>query len=68
MTGSGMWGIVTNGVSMNYVQDAINDLGISDKVSLLRLGFSHPMPENLILKFLKSVDRVLVAEELEPVM
>jgi len=68
MTGTGKWGIVTNGVSMNYVQDAVNDLGISGKVTLLRLGFSHPMPEKLILKFLKSVDKVLVVEELEPVM
>jgi indolepyruvate ferredoxin oxidoreductase alpha subunit len=68
MTGTGKCGIVTNGVSMNYVQDAINDLGISDKVTLLRLGFSHPMPENLIVKFLKGVDKVLVVEELEPIM
>ena len=66
--GTGKWGIVTNGVSMNYVQDALNDLGINEKVKLLRLGFSHPMPENLILKFLKGVDAVLVVEELEPIM
>ena len=68
MAGTGKWGIVTNGVSMNYVQDALNDLGINDKVTVLRLGFSYPMPENLILKFLKGVDKVLVVEELEPVM
>lgn len=66
--GTGKWGIVTNGVSINYVQDAIKDLGIKDKVTILRLGFSHPMPENLIVKFLSSVDKVLVIEELEPVM
>jgi len=66
--GSGRWGIVTNGVSMNYVQDALKDLGIEEKVAILRLGFSHPMPENMIEKFLKSVDSVLVVEELEPVM
>jgi indolepyruvate ferredoxin oxidoreductase alpha subunit len=66
--GSGTWGIVTNGVSMNYVQDAVKDLGIGDKVAILRLGFSYPMPERLIEKFLNTVDRVLVVEELEPVM
>jgi len=66
--GNGKWGIVTNGVSMNYVQDAINDLGIGDKVAILRLGFSYPMPEKMIEKFLREVDRVLVVEELEPVM
>ncbi len=66
--GNGKWGIVTNGVSMNYVQDAINDLGIGDKVAILRLGFSYPMPEKMIEKFLSNVDKVLVVEELEPVM
>jgi indolepyruvate ferredoxin oxidoreductase alpha subunit len=65
--GNGPWGIVTNGVSINYVQDAVKDLGISDKVTVLRLGFSHPMPEKMILKFLTGVDKVLVAEELEPI-
>jgi indolepyruvate ferredoxin oxidoreductase alpha subunit len=65
--GNGPWGIVANGVTYDYVQDALNDLGISDKVTTLRLGFSHPMPEKMIVKFLTGVDKVLVAEELEPV-
>ena len=66
--GNGKWGIVTNGVSLSYVQDAVNDLGIGDKVTILRLGFSYPMPENMIVKFLTRVEKVLVVEELEPVM
>jgi len=68
IVGNGTWGIVTNGVSMNYVQDAVKDLGIAEKVTILRLGFSHPMPERMIEKFLRTVERVLVVEELEPVM
>ncbi|MFW6147613.1 MAG: indolepyruvate ferredoxin oxidoreductase subunit alpha [Thermodesulfobacteriota bacterium] len=66
--GGGKWGIITNGVSMNYVQDAVKDLGIEEKVAILRLGFSYPLPEKLIEKFLGSVDSVLIVEELEPVM
>ena len=66
--GNGKWGIVTNGVSLSYVQDAVDDLGIGDKVTILRLGFSYPMPENMIVKFLTRVEKVLVVEELEPVM
>jgi len=66
--GTGAWGIVTNGVSMNYVQDAVKDLDIGEKIAILRLGFSHPMPERMIEKFLRTVERVLVVEELEPVM
>ncbi len=66
--GQGKWGIVANGVSFNYVNDAVRDLGISDKVSILKLGFSWPLPRNLIVRFLKQVEKVLVVEELEPVM
>jgi len=66
--GNGNWGIVANGVSFNYVSDAVSDLGISDKVSILKLGFSWPMPGNLCTRFLKQVSKVLVVEELEPVV
>jgi indolepyruvate ferredoxin oxidoreductase alpha subunit len=66
--GKGKWGIVTNGVSFNYVSDAVSDLGIADKVSILKLGFSWPMPKTLCTEFMKRVDSILVVEELEPVM
>jgi indolepyruvate ferredoxin oxidoreductase, alpha subunit len=66
--GKGKWGIVANGVSVNYVQDAIEDLGIGNDTAILRLGFSYPMPHDIILKFLNSVEKVLVVEELEPIM
>ncbi len=65
--GNGKWGIVTNGASHNYVQDAVADLKIQDKVRILKLGFSYPMPKQLCTRFLKSVDKVLVVEELEPI-
>jgi len=66
--GSGKWGIVTNGVSFNYVSDAVSDLGIQDQVSILKAGFSWPLPKGLIKQFLEQVDKVLVVEELEPIM
>ncbi|MBN2125052.1 MAG: indolepyruvate ferredoxin oxidoreductase subunit alpha, partial [Deltaproteobacteria bacterium] len=65
--GKGKWGIVANGVSVDYVKDAVTDLGIADKVSILKLGFSWPLPKDLCVKFLKQVDKVLVVEELEPI-
>jgi indolepyruvate ferredoxin oxidoreductase alpha subunit len=68
ISGSGKWGIICNGVSYNYVNDAIKDLDISDKIRVLRLGFSNPLPEQLIKDFLKSSEKVLVVEEGEPYM
>src|SRR4030043_1784626 len=41
-----------------------NDL----KVKILKLAFSHPFPEKLVLDFINNVDNILVAEEVEPVM
>ncbi len=68
ITGSGPFGIVANGVSRNYVKDAVADLGITDKVRLLEIGFSHPMPDSLITSFLQGCTKVLVVEEGEPYM
>jgi len=64
--GKGVWGVVTSGVSSNYVEDALAELGLQDRVQVLKLGFTQPLPVNLILKFLGPLERVLVVEELEP--
>jgi len=66
INGQGSWGIICNGVSFNYVTDAVNDLGIADKVATLRIGFSHPLPEKLIKKFVAEREKILVVEEGEP--
>ena len=68
ITGSGDLGIICNGVSYNYVSDAIQDMGIENKTKVLRLGFSHPLPPKLIKNFLKECQKVLVVEEGEPYM
>jgi indolepyruvate ferredoxin oxidoreductase alpha subunit len=68
ITGSGSLGIICNGVSYNYVSDAVQDLGIEDKARVLRIGFSHPLPPRLIKGFLKECEKVLIVEEGEPFM
>ncbi|MCG8338121.1 MAG: indolepyruvate ferredoxin oxidoreductase subunit alpha, partial [Proteobacteria bacterium] len=67
-SGTGEFGIVCNGVSHGYVGDAIKELDVEDKVRVLRIGFSNPMPDGMITKFLKECSQVLVVEEGEPVM
>ncbi|MGD8881106.1 MAG: indolepyruvate ferredoxin oxidoreductase subunit alpha, partial [Desulfobacterales bacterium] len=68
INGDGKWGIVCNGVSYNYASDAIKELHIDDKVKILRVGFSYPMPEKAIKAFLKKCEKVLIIEEGEPYM
>jgi indolepyruvate ferredoxin oxidoreductase, alpha subunit len=66
--GSGKLGIVANGISRSYVADAVQDLGIAGDVRILNMGFSWPLPKRLCADFLKNVQKVLVVEELEPLM
>ena len=66
--GHGPWGVVCNGVSYTYVIDAIKDLGLNDRVRVLRIGFSHPLPPERIGRFLAASEKVLVVEEGEPYM
>jgi len=66
LEGRGKWGIICNGVSYNYVKDAVAELKIADKVRILRIGFSHPLPVRKIQEFLKGCEKALVVEEGEP--
>lgn len=61
-------GIATSGVAYTYVLDAVEGLGVQDRVRILKLGMSHPLPRELVAQFLSAVERVLVVEELEPVL
>jgi len=64
--GEGKWGIITSGISFNYVTDALQDLDLTSRVGVLRIGFSHPLPDKMIKDFIAKCDKILIAEELEP--
>jgi len=57
-------GIITSGVSYNYVIDAMDSLSV--KFPVLKLGITYPLPEQKIKDFIKSFKRLMVVEELEP--
>lgn len=59
-------GVVTSGVSYNYVREALAQLG--QEVSLLKVGTPYPLPEKPVLELLRNVDRLIVIEEQEPVV
>ena len=60
--GSNAVGIITSGVSYQYVKEVLPE------ASILKLGLIHPLPIQLLKQFAASVQRVLVVEELEPVI
>ena len=56
-------GIITSSTSYQYVKEVFGDT-----VSVLKLGLIHPMPEKLILDFAAKVDKLIVVEELDPII
>jgi indolepyruvate ferredoxin oxidoreductase alpha subunit len=62
--GTGNLGIVTSGVSYNYVRESLSRTGT--QAEILKLGITHPIPEKKIIKFLQRHERVMIVEELEP--
>jgi len=61
----GEQGVIASGISGLYAEEAIERLG-SD-VSILRIG-TFPPPDDLCAKFIKHISKVLIIEELEPVL
>jgi len=59
-------GIITSGVSFNYIIDALDRLKI--KIPVLKLGFTYPLPEEKIKKFIRGFKTVLVVEELDDIL
>lgn len=55
-------GIITAGVASQYVREAFPD------ASILTLGMAHPLPERLVRDFAAGVGRLVVVEELDPVI
>lgn len=62
--GEGDIGILTSGVSYNYVVEALDHLDL--KAEIYKLGITHPVPESNLTEFLKRHKRIVVVEELEP--
>ena len=56
-------GIITSSTSYQYVREVFGQ-----RASVLKLGLSWPMPVRKIKDFAAKVDKVLVIEELEPII
>lgn len=56
-------GIITSSTSYQYAREVFGE-----QVSILKLGMVYPLPERKILDFASKVDRVIVLEELDPII
>ena len=55
-------GVITSGIPYTYVKE------VMPEASILKLGCVHPLPRKLIEDFADKVDKVIIFEELEPVI
>ena len=56
-------GIITSSTSYQYVKEVFGN-----RVSVLKLGMANPLPEKLIKDFAAKVDKLVVVEELDPII
>ncbi len=59
-------GILTSSVSYLHVLEALRILKLQNKVNVLKLGTTYPLPQNTIKSFIKNLKKVVVVEELSP--
>ncbi|MCR4429223.1 MAG: thiamine pyrophosphate-dependent enzyme [Caldiserica bacterium] len=60
--------IISSGIGASYCDEAIKNLGLSGKISYLRLGIARPLPIKFLIELLNTCKLVLVVEEGDPVV
>jgi indolepyruvate ferredoxin oxidoreductase alpha subunit len=60
--------IITSSACSLYSKEAVLLLGVQDRVGILKLGTTWPLPRGLIKEHLSHTEKVLVVEEVLPVM
>ncbi|MBQ7925578.1 MAG: indolepyruvate ferredoxin oxidoreductase subunit alpha [Lachnospiraceae bacterium] len=56
-------GIITSSTSYQYAKEVFGD-----KASILKLGMTYPLPEQKILDFAAKVEKLVIIEELDPII
>jgi len=58
--------LITSGSGWMYSLEAVINLGVQDRVGLLKLGTTWPLPANLVLEHLKQAETIVFVEEVDP--
>ena len=62
-TDSDKVGIITSSTSYQYVKEVLGD-----SVNILKLGMVNPLPSDMIRKFAAGLEKVIIVEELDPII
>ena len=56
-------GVIASGLAGAYTREALSELKLTDKVSFLKLGFIHPLPQKKVRELIEGIDTLIVVEE-----
>jgi indolepyruvate ferredoxin oxidoreductase alpha subunit len=60
-------GVIVAGVSFTYAKEAIDLLQLKN-TAILKIGLSYPIADRVVAHFLQNVHKVIVIEEVEPIL
>jgi indolepyruvate ferredoxin oxidoreductase, alpha subunit len=58
--------VITSGSGWMYSLEALINLNVQERVGVLKLGTTWPLPESFVIEHLKKADRILFVEEVDP--
>ena len=58
--------MITRSSAYLYCKEALNELALEERVGLLKIGTTWPLPQKLVRRHLKTTDKVLIVEEVMP--
>jgi indolepyruvate ferredoxin oxidoreductase alpha subunit len=58
--------VITSGSGWMYSLEAMINLNVQERVGVVKLGTTWPLPEGFVLEHLKKADRILFIEEVDP--
>ena len=58
--------IITSGSGVAYTREAVTLMGLEDRVGILKMGTTWPLPERLIGRQLTRAQKVMFVEEVDP--
>jgi len=66
-TGNGKIGILTHGVSYLHLKELGDEIDL-ENIKLGKLNFTYPISKKFVTEFIKDLDKLIVVEELEPII
>jgi indolepyruvate ferredoxin oxidoreductase alpha subunit len=58
--------VITSSAGTLYAREAISLLGAENRVGLLKLGTTWPLPPTLLTRYLSTTDKIMIVEEVLP--